>query len=1687
MFEFDADQHPVVMAADATDMKAGTFDRMAGAFTLGAPAAAASAALSVANTFLDITGQEQIDIQDAISGFDQRMGDYYGENKNAIDIVGFVGSSFVGGSLAVKGIQALRTGNATGSFGRALNFASSRRDKYFQEAMKELGRDGGNVRSLLSSAARRKSVAWEVADQAALGLAAEVAIVGTMYKNPVFDGDSYGDFAQNMALGAAISGGIGGLIGGVVAKGLLESASTDIQKVMRGADTVFAPTKTGLNPGTAALITAESVLKLSDDIKSVVAKDLNGKPVSIDISEAIAAAKDKAVRGGMQKVQELFNTISGGDAVTGQAYFATINEGIEAAKAAGKDASEITRLINGYLANVSKIETVDLDKLAMDSRRFYVTKEPVGETAFEKFTNIFSLNRNEKTQRTAYRYADDVDASQLVVKSFEDLGEESLKKAFRANPEVDAVRLPNGAVRINPTSKRVKRIADEPFEVKQYVHLSTGTVTPETVPVFGDIIGSKGVVAAKSEIIAGGKSFKQGPQVKYNPATAPIDATARWAWAAKQGIKDLYKITEGTIEASDFPVLRRITELANSTDPIERAMLDKFKLKLNGDILEVGEFKFTQDFAESVMRAELFKVMEAGGKVPSSHVLSAQLNTTLGWVEESLGNGMVSGRKLSEKAKLLATDSALAPQNVMVTWDFRNVAGKLTPEAAYELNMGPGHIAAKELTKEYQWAVQDFVGKSSHNVILGQDAEGFQFAPTDLSKYTEASGAGAGTLTASNAGYGEKAKLWVQNTGKQVELVTQKRRDAVVETLSPYLNKIKDRPESAADLGIVTNMLRLTPHPMVFETGYDGYLFSREMVKKLREGSQSLDEIVEEMSSAGIKTSHHVVEIKNTDVYDFLKAHAEINAARRQKFNVAWNAMGHAVNHMDDLVAYVPPIDTVRRPYVAYVKTKKVLGLADDVGMLTARTEQELRTLMAGVGDDFDVFTKTDGDNYFKAKGQYEYGLTMNESRVNSELMKRGKLGNFQPEMRYESVATDYLQWHARQEESLVRAAVQVGNRKFFSELEFLSSEFRKVAESQSRGIGAKFRSKVADPFGDYIKTSLNISKQSEFPLLDSLNETVDKLGVEAGRVWESAFHDAKSGVISWEEASEKLQKYGHGGFYKNADTYYAGNEPYAKNLIRGVISRVNSLLAGTTLRLDFANSLVNMISTPIMLGTELASIKRLVATDSVLAGQLKELTSVAVPGTNGAQRFPSTTKLLYNAINNYFGKDKEALIKRYRDIGSIKDISKQYYEMLDDLAFRPDSKLSSWLDKVEAGIEKGSKFTGNVFSEEITRFVSADVMKQLTDPLVTAGKMDVKSQNAYISTFVNRVQGNYVASQRPVLFQGTTGAAIGLFQTYAFNVLQQLHRHMKAGDKKTLATFGGLQTMIFGMNGLPFFDAINSSVVGSYVANNPEHKDLYSVLPGFNKEMGDWILYGSASAFPIFTGAMPALYSRGDINPRHISIVPINPIDIPAVQASIKLASAVAGFGKNVVNGVDLGDAMLQGLEHQGWNRPLAGLAQTLSGKSTTATGSLISASNEMAVTSMLGTISERAVDFGGVSRVLGARPMDEAVALQQLYRIKQYQALDRARIERLGSVVKSKLYDGAAPTDEEYEDFALRYARSGGRIENFNKAMQRWMRDANVSVVNQMVQKTGTPYSQRLFDIMGGQGLEDYRTATE
>jgi hypothetical protein len=265
-------------------------------------------------------------------------------------------------------------------------------------------------------------------------------------------------------------------------------------------------------------------------------------------------------------------------------------------------------------------------------------------------------------------------------------------------------------------------------------------------------------------------------------------------------------------------------------------------------------------------------------------------------------------------------------------------------------------------------------------------------------------------------------------------------------------------------------------------------------------------------------------------------------------------------------------------------------------------------------------------------------------------------------------------------------------------------------------------------------------------------------------------------------------------------------------------------------------------------------------------------------------------------------------------------------------------------------------------------------------------------------------------------------------------------------------------------MQGIPGFQAINTHIVGN-ASNNPEHKDFYSQVPVlFDKKIGDFLLYGSVSNF-LSTG----LYSRGDINPRQISILPINPLDFPAISAGIRFAGNLVDMAVRMKDGGRFSDTLLQGLEHNGLSRPLSGIAQVVNGYTTTSKGSLISAAN----------------DWDGIttaSRVLGARPLDEAIALDALYRKTAYTAKDTARIQQLGEAVKTTLVGNQAPSSQQMENFSAHYAANGGRIEHFGQKMIEWTKDANQSVANAVYRSIRSPLNQNMMKIMGGDMLPDY-----
>jgi hypothetical protein len=196
-------------------------------------------------------------------------------------------------------------------------------------------------------------------------------------------------------------------------------------------------------------------------------------------------------------------------------------------------------------------------------------------------------------------------------------------------------------------------------------------------------------------------------------------------------------------------------------------------------------------------------------------------------------------------------------------------------------------------------------------------------------------------------------------------------------------------------------------------------------------------------------------------------------------------------------------------------------------------------------------------------------------------------------------------------------------------------------------------------------------------------------------------------------------------------------------------------------------------------------------------------------------------------------------------------------------------------------------------------------------------------------------------------------------------------------------------------------------------------------------------------------------LYTRGDINPRNLTIIPTNPADIVAVSAFGKFAGNFVETVGKMAGGGDVVQSFLQGLEHNTLSRPLAGLAQTLQATqnpghkvfSTTNSGDLSFVNDLMSVATL--------------TRLAGAKPMDEALANDELSRSLVYQAADKNRMKAATETFKSSTIGvQGSPDQGAVENYMEAFVRNGGRAEDFNKNMLHALTQSNTPRANQIIQ---------------------------
>ena len=816
----------------------------------------------------------------------------------------------------------------------------------------------------------------------------------------------------------------------------------------------------------------------------------------------------------------------------------------------------------------------------------------------------------------------------------------------------------------------------------------------------------------------------------------------------------------------------------------------------------------------------------------------------------------------------------------------------------------------------------------------------------------------------------------------------------------------------------------------------------------------------------------NMYELQTAQAARALKLHSEHAAQRSSWDDTARAAQGLGKRNpwlgtqIGDNILYFPPIPTERYTHYKFVRALQgdVLEGGEQTAMIFGRTAEELLEKEQLIDKTkYAVLSRQEVKDYHKYMGDYSADLDMSSLFTRSDLKKSGALADKFPRMNYEEMMTDMMTWHQKADTRLVQRYTELANPDLFAQLRSLGDQWKSAMQSK---FPTKDVDTLSNPFDSYIKLALDLPQKDKLPDFFRWQQLAEDKASTVIQGVAKMFGAGKPTAEQYAEATRALASMGMGNPY--AAVLRAGTEMKAfegaismvpKQYLSKFTNAVNATVATLGIRLDVIQSAINAISTPVML---------VLQAEGSRAQALADL-KVRVPGSS--VELPGTSKLFYQALKDVTtGPDRNRLIAAYEKLGTVRAKSADFVDLYDEIALPVNTTVELLEQKISKFAEMGAKATLSDQAEIFTRAWSSRVGELLYSKLGYTGA----ELESLVYTFATRVNGNHLTSQRPLVFQGWMGQSVGLYQTYQFNLLQQMFRNVQTGQKKSVLYALGMQQTLFGMQGMPGFHAINQHIIGN-AEGNTAHHDLYNQVPSyFSKDVGEFLLYGGVSSF-----TRAGVYTRGDISPRQITVLPVLPTDWPGLSVMVRAVDNVANTASQLGAGADILPTLLHAMEHNGMNRMIQGSAQVLGGVTTTSGGSLLSLTRPP---------DGNALDMFSIAnaaRVLGARPFDEAIALDENYRKLAYQMADSARMEKLGRVVKSKMLDGESLEPDEISEIATKYAAAGGRLETFGRKLVSWEKDAHRSVANQAFYGTQNPISQRAQMIMGGKQLPDYQNS--
>lgn len=1563
------------------------------------------------------------EVSAALSYVDDDWSKQYEANKDTYDMAGFIVTSFVPGTLGMKGAQAARLGMAarvtpafermaqTGFVGKMMSEATGllipQTERYVVAGAAEI-------------AARRATYSgyWTQAAASAVNgtlngtidnIAFELAASATMFRSPILEDQSVEDVVKN----AVTFGLAGGVLQGV-AQGL-------------GTYGKLSKFKNTFEERTAPLT------KQFEHFDSASSSD------------KIGAA-----------VQDYVNT----PALNRESFLNDYIPSLELENARKFTPEEVGRIWNNLesLRNskLTSLETqihghiADLGRAGKDAELGQILANEVKANITENVDNIF-------------RNVDEVARIGVDTKF-----EKALAKATKAQAE---------AIKSNTFDSLLSSgdlvIPDLPKGSFQFMMLK-GAQRGSVVSEFQGSLGIADIIKDTSNIDsiirdAGFQKIRKPEDLKdlWRPLasqTSALKAEARWFWADKLTKSD-FGANGIIVDSMDIPVLQKALDEGHSI----RVALNGSEMELSGSALREQLVQSKQAFMKS--RTSKAKDWDSGAVARFADVDPRYVSE--GLVDRAGGDAHLFYNK-AESARLGVKNAREVPQAAKMV---------VRPNELYDDQLAE-HIMDGMVWHMQKRQIMENQIKLATDPFLPEEVRARLPKITDNDMMRVGSrGMSQGLFSAVDAGFTSlKAKLSL--IGQATNELRQARRLGVKSELEAKLASIRAAsPEKLGELSAINNKLLQTEERFVYymDDQY-GHVMIPKKHLKFWDGSATEADLANGVPElqAGLESwgdgKRIFLQIKSPEVADLINSHIKLNDNRAMIRNSVQSAQNITEGQAWELGSYYPfrPDNKLFR-HVAYIEDTKILsGSVGRIQRIVAPDADTLASLLSYVDESkgFIKHTKKSSSELMKAiEGMDNAETAFTDLRFNATSQAKGRTALMFDRTDPDMIAEDLMGWHLRTEDATARFMINAKYDAQFRELKRLAGIHGEFDES-TLGNLSELEKSGRNPYLDGIKTALDISQTGDSHWLYSTSELLDRA---MSRGWQS-IRRTFEGTRDFRElnkVAEEAKKYGIGTGYEDAMLHELANRGAVSGALNQLVRNANGLVATLMLRLDHFNAINNAVGATVLLGKETTELVKAIRNNKEAAGDLAKLADLNLDEVNSVL---SPTKLIKNAMTDWHkrgGKfespEVAAKYAEYKELGLIKGVSAQYEKLMDDLSqigVDNVSKSEGLLRKGWEGLkETGAKITLNNYAEEFNRFVAAHVSDQIASVAVKHGIIDGDMRKAVLNTFVNRTQGNIIASQRPLMFTGALGQAVGLFQTYQLNMIQQLTRGVAENGLSSLARLAALQSTIYGMNGVPGFDAINRKLVGE-ASGNVNNDDListtYASAPKF---VADAFTYGVVSAV-----SGTNLYTRGDINPRNLTVIPLNPMDAPAYQVLAKALGNLGDVLGGSLNGNPLGQVISQGIEHNGMNRSLSGIGAILNG--------LVSAKDQTFTTDKNSNITyaNDLLSFMTYARLGGAKALDESIVRDKFYRDASYEAARKEKVSKLGKKLKQEILSEGGVNFDTLKGFQEDYVKMGGNPRSFNSWMMTQMTNTTETKAQQLATQLKNPKSLKYQQMMGG-----------